>query len=516
MGNYSSTLNEIVKGAGITFATGMLGYLFMFLFKLIVARNLNPADYGSFELFNTFFGILVAIAALGISGGVPRYVPYYSSKKKSSLLKGFVTFSFIVPLAFSILISLLFFISSEFIASFFNLSLQFGYFLKLLCLLLPIRTLSEIIQVHFNANKKIVYSSFSFNVLNRAFLVLGAYFLLFNAFNLANVIYVFLISFIVMFIFDVVSFFLLKNSFYDLKVDAKYKVKEWLHFSVPLLLTGFFGYVFNWTDNFVIAKVLTQTDLGIYGVAYSLAAYLFFVPGIFSTIFLPILTELFSKKDRNFDKVIAQVQSWVLIASFFLGTIMLLFSEQIIFSLFGPEYVSGASSFRILTLFFLIANYMSFGGFVLIIKSKTKKIMYNYAVFTLFNLILNLVLVALFKSIFVIALISGLSVLLLRLSEMFLAGKRKLIFINKMFLLKIFLVAVLSSTIVKLLFLLSGFVLFSEFVKLGLALVMYSLCFAIFVYAFRVLSKKDLEIIELVLNRFKLFFLIHLLRKIYK
>ncbi len=516
MAKYKSTLNEIVKGAGITFITGMIGYVLMFLFKLLIARNLTPSDYGSFELLNTIFGVLVAISALGISSSVPRYVPYYKAKKEFFLLNGFLKFSFVIPVVVSVLLSVVFFYFSSHISFFFNLDEQFVFFLKSLCFILPLRIISEIIHVHFNANKKIFFGSFSFNIINKSVLFFGVLILLFTNFDLAYVVLVFIFSFIFMFLFDVVSFFIKSKDMYSFKNRSDYKLKEWLYFSIPLLLTGFFAFVFNWTDNFVIAKFLTSADLGIYGVAYSLASYLFFIPGLFSSIFLPILTELYADKSKNTNKIIFQVRSWIVLASIFLGTIMIIFSEQIIFSLFGPAYVSGSSSFAILSAFFLISNYLSFGSFILIIKNKTNKLFLNYFIFTVLNLTLNILFISIFKSIFVVALTSGVCVLLLRVFENLLSKKKNLVFIDKWFVIKSLFASLFSAILVKLSFILLNFIAISELIKLGIGLGLYSLSFLSFVKIFKLLSKTDLNIIELILNKIGLSFLVKSLRKFYK
>jgi O-antigen/teichoic acid export membrane protein len=178
-----NALKEILYGAGISFVLGMIGYVLMFFFKLIAARYFGPAQFGMYEMLMTIFGVAVVFGDFGIVSGIQRYISEYESENKKELLKGYLKFIIYVPLAFSLLVSMLVFIFSTQISGFFNFGNEFTLFLRIISLGIPMRVMNAILVNIFISKRKPFEGGLGYNVLERVVLVLGSLIIIY--FNLS-------------------------------------------------------------------------------------------------------------------------------------------------------------------------------------------------------------------------------------------------------------------------------------------------------------------------------------------
>ena len=83
-------LNKLVKGAGVLFIAMFLGKVFAFLYKILLARYLGPAEYGILSLGLTVFGVLTVMSLFGPSSALKRFVAIYKSKENHAKVKGVI------------------------------------------------------------------------------------------------------------------------------------------------------------------------------------------------------------------------------------------------------------------------------------------------------------------------------------------------------------------------------------------------------------------------------------------
>lgn len=500
---YYASLNKIVSGAFIGFILGMAGYLLMFLFKVLVARTFSVDEYGQFEMIVTILGVLTIVSTFGLTSTISRYVPYYIVKKKYNEFKGFNKFTFVSVLITSLLVSILSFIFSDKIVFLLNLPPSFVNLLKLIVFFVPFKMVAELFSYHLQGHKKIFLANFSHNVLEKVVLLTGVILSFYFDWGLYYLVLFLGLSSIFAFIFNLIAYlYVAKKIDLDLsKIKATFLTKEWLLFSIPLFFSGILAYLINWTDNFVVGGILGTESLGLYGVAYSLGVYVFFIPGLFGGIFAPVLTELKEKSKTEFIYVYKKIIKWVFLISAFFSFVLIFFSKQIITILFGSNYSSGYLSLSVLATFFLISVIFYFNTQLLIIFKKTRFILFNNLFFVVLNLVLNLIFIKI-AGIFGVALASGLSMLLMKISE-YIKMKNSLKYNNNFFFyLKTILAGGLSIIFVKIVF--SSFFnswLNNDLVKLGSALIIYSFIFITFIFIFKILEKDDLDFLIITEKR---------------
>lgn len=388
----TDSLKEFAHGAGISLALGMVGYFLMFFFKLFASRYFGPTEYGVFEMVNTFISFAMVFAMFGISGGISRFIPIYKHRQETGLLSGYLKFIFRVPFLISCLVGFLFFVFSGQITTFFNFPAEMSVFIKIISFFIPIKTTSQILRSIFVAEKNILYKSFSADFLDRMTLILGLVVVYLFHLPLIFAILTLAFSILVPFLFELFIYF--KKVSFPKITELESKNKEWILFSIPLFFSGFFSFFIHWSDNLLIGKILNARELGIYAIAFSLGSFLAFFQSIFSTIFLPLISEYHAQK--NHDKInflFKKAASWTFGLSLPIFLYFVIYGKEILGFLYGREYEIGYWSLVISALGYLVFVSIGLNEALLVLYKKTGFLFKISIVSAIINIILGLVLI---------------------------------------------------------------------------------------------------------------------------
>ena len=383
-------LRDFVSGGGASFIALLLSTVFAFFTKIILARTLGPSGYGLYEMVLTILGFTAIISSLGFDAGLRRFIPLYNIKD-SSYSSGIIRAALIIQFFTSIFVALLLLLFAGSIAAFFNFPEIFVKMLYLAAIALPFKKFSSIIGNIFLAHKKVLISKTGIDIIQKGVLLLGAVTIFLFDLSLIELTLFIIISYFAALIFYL---FNLKHLAKKIKTKKpKYELKRWFNYSIPLIFVGLLAFFLRWTDNFVIGKLMTQEDLGIYAVAFGFAIHLFIGSKLFAGVFLPIMTEYYEKDRKQFKNLFITVRNWSILFSLLIGSVFILFADNIILFLFGQEYVAGASSLQVLSVFFIIANYFFFSIHLLHLEEQTKRILYGEVFTVILNLLLTIYLV---------------------------------------------------------------------------------------------------------------------------
>jgi len=384
-------LKELASGAGITFAFGLIGYFLMFLFKLIAARYFGPANFGLYEAMSTILLISMVFSSFGIPAGVARFIPVYKYKGQLSLLRGYLKFIFIFPIAISILCGTAVILFSGEITAFFNFPQKFIPLLNVIGIAIPIKTLSRVLRQIFVAEKRIFFQVFSSEIIEKVILISGIAIIYVLKLSLFAAAIALLLSVCTSFVFDIII--------YKTKIvlpSSKNITKEtsrWLKFSIPLFLTGFFSFFIQWSDNLVIGKILTSELLGIYSIGYSLGAFQAFFKTIFISIFTPLISEKYVQgKNTEIAMLYKKGSSWGLAFSLYVLSFFLVFGKEFLSMIYGKEYIAGYPILIIISIGLIFFTAAGLNGPILILHKKTKQIFKITSITAALNLILSIIL----------------------------------------------------------------------------------------------------------------------------
>jgi O-antigen/teichoic acid export membrane protein len=134
--------------------------------------------------------------------------------------------------------------------------------------------------------------------------------------------------------------------------------------------------------------------VGVYSAAHPTAALMFVLPTALISLFLPIITGLYSqKKHEKIKKIYKTVSRWIFFVNFPIFLLMVAFSRQITGIIFGQEYVAGATALAILVFGYLVYSVAYPSNALLQMAKKTRFLFFSTLIFASSNLLLNYLLI---------------------------------------------------------------------------------------------------------------------------
>jgi len=390
----NKTLKTIVRGAGIIFLGSIFAYFANFVYRLIVSRYLGPADYGLISLGQMVLNISMIFAVFGLREGLIRFGAYYKGKENFSGLKGTFYSTIKITLPISIVISILLIIFSDFISNNIFKTTEFKPVLIVFAAVIPLFVVVKLIGALFLALSQPEYKEIivnvSTNVIN-LILVAAVVFLGGSVFHVS-------LSYLIAIVLGLGLGLILyqhkvhKKIFSEIK--PRYNYNKLLKFSLPLLFVGIFIKIMGWADTFFLGVFKSTTEVGIYNVAFPLAAAMGMFLTSFGQIYFPLTSELIAKrKYSHVSSSFEVIVRWIFLISFPAFLLMLVFPKDIIKICFGKEYIAGATALVILIVGYFINVIVGPANQLLKSMNKTKFIFYLNLIVVCMNIVLNIILI---------------------------------------------------------------------------------------------------------------------------
>jgi O-antigen/teichoic acid export membrane protein len=170
--------------------------------------------------------------------------------------------------------------------------------------------------------------------------------------------------------------------------------KELLFFSVPLLAVSILMMVMSWTDTLMLGYFKTPDVVGLYNAALPLANLLPVVLTSMNFIYVPIISQLYSKNlieeiKRNY----VVLTKWIFLLTLPLFFILFLFPDVVLNLLFSSRYIGATHTLQILTIAFFCNTSLGFPYSTLLVIGKSKFLMCVFLISAIINIILNIALI---------------------------------------------------------------------------------------------------------------------------
>jgi len=496
------SLAKIAKGAGIVFFGMVFGKVIGYLYVIFVSR-LGTEQFGLLNLAYTVISLLSVIALLGLENGLLRYIPYYQAKRDNPRIKGTITYSLKICLFLSIIFTGITFLYSKEIATYFFHNIKLAHLLRIFTFILPFSVITSLFLSSFRAFQRVEYEVGLKEIVEKAVRLLTAFFLVSLGFGVIGAAYSYLVSSIIVFF---VALYIIEKKVFPVFSDdtePQEQGRELLLYSIPLMLSNILVFIISWTDTLMLGYFRNASEVGIYNAAHPTAALMFIMPTAFISLFLPIITGLYSqKKYEQIKKLYKRVSRWIFFVNFPVFLIMAFFSRQIIRIIFGQDYVSGAIPLTILVFGYLIYSLAYTSGNILNMAKKTKLIFFITLIFAGSNVVLNYLLIPKYG-------VSGAaiatSVSFIVAGTFYISFSHKITEtypINKSFF-KSFLAGLLAVVIVYCLTRL----IFEVVPLYGFILVffLFMLLYLGLLFLFRGFENEDFEILKVIIRRFRLY-----------
>jgi len=348
-------------------------------------------SYGLYTLGISVVKIASQFSILGLRNGIVKFVSLYKGIGDNRKIKGTLISAFVGATTFSLVISTLLFIFSHSISvKLFN-EPDLSNVLRLFSISLPFYVLMIMASYSARAFQNMQYDvgvrNISFSTLN---LILAVVFFLLG-FKLLGAIYAFLLSaslsaFVGFYFINRIS-----STLFSSKLRPTYEFRKLLRFSAPVFLIGISYIILFQTDRIMIGYFMNSSDIGVYNAAVKVALLAGLVLDSVNAVFSPIISDLYNKnKLKELENLFKISTRWVFTLTLPVTLIMMIFSKEILGSLFGESFVEGWIILVIFSISRLITTSTGSVGFILQMTGKQDVELVNTIVTVIINIGLNI------------------------------------------------------------------------------------------------------------------------------
>jgi len=396
MSSLNDSLAKITKGAGIALAGTFAGLFIGFISRPMIARYGTEADYGIYSLALVILNICVVIAPLGLRQGVPRSIAYALGKNDSEKVQNLIPASIQFSLIAGISLGIIVFLTSDILAARIFHDAALGFPLKIFALAIPFSNLINVLVSIFRGFDDVKPRVYFTNILRPLLLPLLLLPVIFLNLPFTSVFYTYLVSLVISCVILII--YTVKRLPFPIgfltNLRANPVAKELLLFSLPLLGVAALSMIIIWTDTLMLGVLKSSTDVGLYNAAHPLAQFISEPLTAMSLIYVPVASGLYAQglipeMRRNF----SILTKWLCAATLPLFLILFLFPDTVLGFLFGASYASAATALRILSIGFIINNFMGPNGATLITMGEARFIMWATLATAVLNIGLNIALI---------------------------------------------------------------------------------------------------------------------------
>lgn len=378
-------IEQLVKHSGIYGLGTILSKSVGFLMIPVYTHYLLPADYGVLELLDMVIYLATYFAAMGIYGAVFRfYAVYDSEKEKREVISTALFYTAATSLLFALGIASL----ASPIAGLVLGKTSFAPFVRIVAATFLFSNLNEVPMAYWRAQGK----TSLFVTVGLARTILGASTL---AFFLAGLHWGVRGSLYANLVTNGISGLTLSGvvlSAVPWRIAGQ-RLEEMLRYGLPTVAWGISAFLLTFSDRLFLRYFSNLSDVGVYALGYKLGAIVaVIVSGPFAMAWGWQQFEL--AKRENGKKIFARTQTYLLMASVFVGLSVSVMARDILRILAPPAYSAAAYYVPIITLTYILGSMREFVISGIYIQRATIHLASISAVTVASNLALNYFLIS--------------------------------------------------------------------------------------------------------------------------
>lgn len=348
--------------------SAVINFLIMFGIAVMVPRILGPVEYGKIGYINASMRFVLQFSSMT---SITSYIYFLSNKKYSVSQINTVYLSFIsgIILFTSSLITLSVYNST--LKSIFWTNISNSSYIYLGLTLSVFLFVQQCLMVFADCKKHTITSE----ILKLSFMILFLALLASTAvLNSLNIKWYYTLYIASLGAYFLVFMFKLPFSCSIVSLDTfKSIIFDMFRYLKPLIIFSIIATFYSYAGRFVLQKTAGLQEQGYYTFAFSLAMVFVAILTSITTIYMSRLTELFA------DNKIAEVRQLFMDILFkiyplhaFVTLFCLVFAEQIISFLMGPEYMKAVSALQWLSIFSLLHTFGLLSGNLFFSSNRTK------------------------------------------------------------------------------------------------------------------------------------------------
>lgn len=390
-------LSKGLKGVFFIFVLTFLSSVFGYVIRTMLARNLEVSQFGLFYSVYSLMMFLTLFSLAGFSVTLVKYISEYKAKKEYEKLTFSITFTAIITSSLSIIISIILFFSSDFLAVNYFRDMESVLVIRLFSIALIGMTLMHILISIFRGLQDFLFAGLISFFEKFVFAILVVLFILLGFPNntylpsYALVIAVFITL-------PLFSFKLLKYKRYLKKIRFFPDVaKKMRGFAFASFLAALGILIIGYIDTLMITYFRSLEEVGIYNVVLPTVMVLGIFTNAIRQVLAPMVTELWTKKlKKRLNNGIAVLRNYSLVSIVPMVLVLFVFPKIIINLLFGDRYIGGYLAMQILSVGVLFFTIGFIDLTIMRYIGKPKESAKIVLIGVLFNIIANLILIPIF------------------------------------------------------------------------------------------------------------------------
>ncbi len=368
---------RVLKNVIYNSSAVFIGNLSGLVISIYLARVLKPELFGIYSLTISLAFFLLSFTDLGINTTVVRYGAHAAGLKDYELLRGYLRSVSRLKVFLALSVSVALFIASDYLSASVFSKPALATPLKIIAGYVFFFSLGGYLSGIFQS-----FNDFQGNfvraVVYELTRIVTIFLLVYLGYSVVGAIFGFLIAAITSF----TAVFLLLFRRYGNLVRGKAKKVDWrrvVRFTGYLTIGSITWVVYAYVDSIMIGIFLPAEDVGFYRAAYNIVgaiAGLISIPGVLFPVFVQL-------EGEDLSKAFGRVFRYSAILAFPVVTGLILLSRQLIFFVYGADYLPAVDVLSILALLVLNSSlgfwgtlfaakempeypvYVSFGGMIM-------------------------------------------------------------------------------------------------------------------------------------------------------
>lgn len=386
-------LFELIKGASISLIFQVFGIGIGYTFVFLLSKNYGAEGMGIFSLSFAVLNVFVLFGKFGLDTATVKLTSEYASKNNFEGIKDIYFKILRVMVPINLILTCLLFVIAPYLAEhIFHKEYLTKYFQIISLGILPM-SLRFLNANNLRAVKQITAYSFLQSIalyLIASILLLLSIVLQYNSIDLVLYIVVFslFIGMIISFIF-----WFQKSQLIKIKKKEVVSLKRIFKISTPMLIASSIMLVMSWSDTIMLGMFRTESEVGIYNIAYKISTIVLLVFMAVSTVSASKFASAYGQKDiEEFKKIAFKSTRLIVIFSLPIYLFILIFHKYLL-SLFGEEFVIGTWALMFLVTGQFIKSVFGTLDYMLQMSNQQKSLMFYALISALINIILNFVLI---------------------------------------------------------------------------------------------------------------------------
>ncbi len=338
----------LIRATTGNFLMKILSVVLGFFSTLMLARLLNPEQYGGYAYALAWVNLLVVPVVLGLDKLMIRHVSIFEANRQWSLMRGIQRFSNWIVAGFGVVVALAVFSATHLFADYIDAALIEP--LRIATVLIPLIALARLRSAAMIGLHRVVQGTFPEIVLRPVLFILFillSYSLFPGGLDAQAAVGMNICAVAISF---AIGATLLRRVTPEpvKRAVSEYSPALWLRSAAPLVLLASLQIINTRVDIIMLGAMRGAVDVAIYNVVYQGAMLASFVLVAATGVISPVVARMYAQgEQQQLQRLVTTSSRAIFAATLPIVVVMILFGKPFL-SLFGEQYVAGYSALLVL------------------------------------------------------------------------------------------------------------------------------------------------------------------------